>query len=73
MTLLNVIAFLGLLAGSFILLSINPLEFAESISKIFKSKEKTLKEKVIEVTKKKKTKGLKLLIEETKRYFRSYQ
>lgn len=66
MTLLNVIAFLGLLAGSFILLSINPLEFAESISKIFKSKEKTLKEKVIEVTKKKKTKGLKLLIEETK-------
>lgn len=41
MTLLNVIAFLGLVAGSFILLSINPLEFAESISKIFKSKEKT--------------------------------
>lgn len=66
MTLLNVIAFLGLVAGSFILLSINPLEFAESISKIFKSKEKTLKVKVIEVTKKKKPKGLKILIEETK-------
>ncbi len=66
MTLLNVIAFLGLVAGSFILLSINPLEFAEAISKIFKSKEKTLKEKVIEVTKKKKPKALKLLIEETK-------
>lgn len=66
MTLLNVIAFLGLVAGSFVLLSINPLEFAEVISKIFKSKEKTLKVKVIEVTNKKKPKGLKLLIEETK-------
>lgn len=66
MTLLNVIAFLGLVAGSFILLSINLLEFAESISKIFKIKEKTLKSKVIEVTKNKKPKRLKLLIEETK-------
>lgn len=66
LTLLNVIAFLGLVAGCFILFSINPLEFAESISKICKSKEKTLKAKVIEITKKKKQKGLKLLIEETK-------
>ncbi|MBC2579391.1 type II secretion system F family protein [Clostridium sp. DJ247] len=66
MTLLNVIAFLGLVTGSFILLSIKPLEFAEYISKIFKSKEKTLKVKVIEITKKKNPKGLKLLIEEIK-------
>ncbi len=66
MILLNIIAFLGLVAGSFILLSINPLEFAQSISKMFKRKEKTLKAKIIEVTKKKKQKGLKLLIEETK-------
>lgn len=66
MTLLNGVAFLGLVAGSFILLSINPLEFAESISKMFKRREKTLKARIIEVTKKKKQKGLKLLIEETK-------
>lgn len=66
MILLNIIAFLGFVADSFILFSINPLEFAESISKIFNHREKTLKAKVIEVTKKKKLKGLKLLIEETK-------
>jgi Flp pilus assembly protein TadB len=64
--LLNVIAFLGLVAGSFILLSLDPFEFAETIIKPFKNRKTTLKSKVNEVIKNKKSKGLKLLIKETK-------
>ena len=66
MGLLNVIAFLGLVAGSFILLSLDPFEFAETIIKPFKNRKTTLKSKVNEVIKNKKSKGLKLLIQETK-------
>lgn len=66
MTLLLLIAFLGLVTGSFILLDISPFEFAINLMKPFKDKQKTIKTKVLEVTKKKKPRGLKLLIQETK-------
>jgi len=65
-TLLYLIAFLGLVAGSFILLSLSPFEFAEALSKPFKENKKTIKSRVKEATNKKKPKGLKLLIKETK-------
>jgi Flp pilus assembly protein TadB len=65
-TLLKLIAFLGLVAGSFILFTISPFEFLESIAKKFKGKKKTIKSKINEVTKKKKPKGIKLLIQETR-------
>lgn len=66
MGLLNVITFLGLIAGSFILYSINPFEFAEVAIKPFKNRKTTLKSKVNKVVKNKKPKGLELLIQETK-------
>ncbi|ERI90671.1 hypothetical protein HMPREF1982_03709 [Clostridiales bacterium oral taxon 876 str. F0540] len=66
MGLLNIIAFFGLIAGSFILLSLDPFEFSEAVAKPFKNKKSTLKSKVNEVIKNKKTRGLKLLIQETK-------
>lgn len=66
MGLLNVIAFLGLVAGSFILFSLDPFEFVEAVAKPFKNKKNTLKSKVNEVIKNKKPRGLKLLIQETK-------
>lgn len=70
MTLLKLIAFLGLAAGSFILVSLPPFEFIESIANKFKGKKKSMKSKVIEVVSKKKTKGIKLLIQETKEILR---
>lgn len=66
MILLNLIAFLGLVTGCFIIFSISPLEFADLLGKMFRNKEITIKSKVEEVTRKRKLKGLRLLIQETK-------
>ena len=66
MTLLKLIAFLGIIAGSFILLSLSPFEFFEAIANKFKGKKKSIKTKVKEATNKKKPRGIKLLLEETK-------
>lgn len=66
MTLLKLIAFLGFVAGSFILLNLSPFEILEVIASKFKSKKKSMKSKVKEATNKKKPKGIKLLIQQTK-------
>lgn len=66
MTLLKLIAFLGLVSGSFIELSLSPFEFLESIACKFKGKRKTMKTKVKETVNKRNPKVIKLLIQETK-------
>jgi hypothetical protein len=63
---LIVIALLGFISGSLILLDLSPFELAENISKPFKNKKVTIKQKVNSVQNKKKQKGLKKLIAETK-------
>jgi len=65
-TTLIVIALLGFISGSLILLDLSPLELAENISKPFRNKKVTIKQKVNSVQNKKKQKGLKKLITETK-------
>ena len=60
------IAFLGLVTGSFLLLGISPFDIIADISKQFKVNEKSLKSKIKEVTQSKKKKGIKRLVEETK-------
>lgn len=66
MTTLIIIAFLGFISGSFILLDLSPLELLESISKPFRNKKVTIKQKVNKVQHKKKQRGFKKLITETK-------
>ena len=66
MTTLIAIAFLGFVSGSLILLDLSPLELAESISKPFRNTKETIKQKVYSVQNKKKQKGLRKLIAETK-------
>lgn len=66
MTLLKLIAFLGIIAGSFVLLELSPFEFLETIAGKFKGKKKSMKAIITEANNKKKPKGIKLLIMETK-------
>lgn len=66
MTLLIAIAFLGLIAGCFILLQMTPFEFARNISKAVSSNKISIREKVNAVQNKKKRRGFKKLIAETK-------
>ncbi|TYQ17846.1 UNVERIFIED_CONTAM: hypothetical protein Cloal_0218 [Acetivibrio alkalicellulosi] len=66
MTLMNFIAFFGLLTGCFIIFSISPLNIIDLLGNLFKSKKPTIKEKIEEATNKKKQKGLRLLIQEAK-------
>lgn len=60
------IAFLGFVTGSFILLETSPFGMMGEISTLFDKKEHSLKEKIKEATSTKKKKGLSRLIEETK-------
>jgi Flp pilus assembly protein TadB len=66
MTLLLFLAFIGFAAGGLIILNISPLELADSIIKPFQRKEDSIKSRILAVTKKKKVKGIKLIIAETK-------
>jgi Flp pilus assembly protein TadB len=66
MNIMILIAFLGLVTGSFFLLETSPFKMANDISKLFQNKNQSLKNKIKEVTNKKKKKGLKKLIGETK-------
>ncbi|GAA0782081.1 type II secretion system F family protein [Hathewaya limosa] len=70
MNLLKLIAFLGIIAGSFMILEMTPFEFFEAISNKFKGKKKSIKARIKETTNKKKPKGTKLLIEETREILR---
>ncbi len=66
MSTLTFIAFLTMIGGFFLILDLSPFEFANSISKLFKSRKRTLKQILIEATSKKEHKGIKKIIVETK-------
>ncbi len=66
MGLLLFIAFAGFVAGAFILLGISPIEVAENLVGLFDKKDASIKARVLAVTQKKKVKGIRLLIKETK-------
>jgi len=65
MTLL-LVAFLGLVGGSFLILSLSPFKFADEITKPFKSRKKTLATMIKEATNQKKVKGVRKIVAETK-------
>lgn len=66
MTLLLFIAFISLAGGALILLEISPLEIMDCILKPFKRTDNSIKSRILGVTQKKKVKGVKLIIKETK-------
>lgn len=66
MTTLLLVAFIGLVAGGFMMLSLSPFEFAENIGKLFRNRKKTLARKIKEATSTKKVKGIRKTIIETK-------
>ena len=66
MGLLLFIALIGFVTGVFILLGISPLELVDYIIRLFDKKDASIKARVLAVTQKKKVKGIKLLIKETK-------
>ena len=60
------VAFIGLTAGAFMMLSISPFEFADNIGELFKNRKKTIAQKIKDATNKKKVKGIRKTILETK-------
>lgn len=71
MTMLILIAFILLIAGSFILFEIKPSEFAQALAIPFKKKSHSIRKKVSEVTNPKKIKGIKKLVFESKEVLRA--
>jgi Flp pilus assembly protein TadB len=65
-TTILIVAFVGLLAGGFMLLSLSPIEFAENVAGLFKGRKKTLARRIKEATSDKKVKGIRKTILETK-------
>jgi len=63
---LSVVALAGLIAGSLLLLKISPVEFSESLVNLFRKEKTNIKARVIEASKKKKIRGLKKLITDTR-------
>lgn len=66
MTLLLFIAFLSLAGGALILLGISPLKLVDDILEPFQKADNSIKSRIFSVTQKKKIKGIKLIIKETK-------
>src|SRR5690606_27493982 len=66
MKLLLFIAFVGMIAGGFILFSISPLEFADSAMKLFGRRDHSIKARITAATQKKKVKGIQRIIQETR-------
>lgn len=66
MKLLLFIAFVGMIAGGFILFSISPLEFADSAMKLFGRRDHSIKARITAATQKKKVKGIRRIIQETR-------
>jgi len=66
MTTLLLIAFLGLVGGGFLMLSLSPFEFADNVAKPFRNRKKTLAQKIKEATTVKKVKGIRKTIMETR-------
>ena len=70
MTILITIAFLLAVIGSFLLLDLSPFSFLEGLADLFQPKKLSMKSRIEESRKNKKTKGLKLLFLETKEILR---
>lgn len=66
MTLLLFIAFISLAGGALILLGISPNDLVDGILMPFKRTDNSIKSRILGVTQKKKVKGVKLIIKETK-------
>ena len=66
MTVILVIAFIGLLAGGFMMLGLSPFDFAENVAGLFGGGKKTLARKIKEATTNKKVKGIRKTVLETK-------
>lgn len=71
MTMLILIAFILLIAGSFILFEIKPSDFAQALALPFQKKSHSIRKKVIELTNPKKIKGIKKLVFESKEVLRA--
>ena len=66
MTMILTFAFIGLVAGAFLMLSLSPIEFADNVAGLFKGRKKSLARKIKEATNTKKVKGIRKTILETK-------
>jgi len=66
MGLLLFMSFCGFVTGTFILIGISPLQVVDSILAVFNNKHTSIKARVLAVTQKKRVKGIRLLIKETK-------
>jgi len=66
MTFLILLAFIGMLAGVFLLLKMSPYEFAESITKSFAGRPKPLAKQIEEINHPKKPKGIRKIIQDAK-------
>ena len=66
MTIVLTVAFIGLLAGSFMMLSLSPFEFAENVGGLFRNRKKTIAQKIKDAANTKKVKGIRKTIIETK-------
>jgi Flp pilus assembly protein TadB len=59
-------AFLGLVIGGFLMMSLSPMDFADNVAGLFRGRKKTLARKIKEATNTKKVKGIRKTILETK-------
>lgn len=66
MTFLIMMAFIGLIAGSFLLLRLSPLEFAESIIRPLQSRKKPIGKQIEEAKSPRQARGIRKTIQETK-------
>lgn len=66
MTFLIMVAFIGLIAGSFLLLRLSPLEFAESIIRPLQSRKKPIGKQIEEAQSPRQARGIRKTIQETK-------
>ncbi len=66
MTTLLIAAFIGIIAGGFIMLSISPFELAANIAGLFRRGKKSLARQIKEATETKKVKGIRKTVTETR-------
>ena len=66
MTFLIMLAFIGLIAGSFLLLRLSPFEFAESIIRPLQSRKKPIGKQIEEAKSPRQARGIRKTIQETK-------
>ncbi len=66
MTFLILLAFIGMLAGVFLLVKMSPYEFAESITKSFAGRPKPIAKQIEEINHPQKPKGIKKIIQDAK-------